>query len=60
VVDVEVAQRERGERGNGEYNVRWDRTGVVEASLGTIGVDDRETSRGGVKETVRGEEVLKK
>jgi len=57
VVDIEVTQRKRGESGYGKYNVRWNRAGIVEATFCTIGVDNREASRGGVEKPVRGEEV---
>ena len=57
MVYIKVAQRERGERGRGKNNIRGNGAGIVETTLRAIGVYDRKTSRGGVKETVGGEEV---
>jgi len=57
VVDIEVTQRERGERGRRKYNVWRNGAGIVEAALRAIGVDDCKASRGGIKKAVRGEEV---
>jgi len=57
VVDVEVCKRERGERGRRKYNLQRDRVGVVQPTVRSVGVDNREASGGRVKEAVRGEEV---
>ena len=57
VVNVQVTQGEGGKGTGGEDNVQWDRTSVVGATFGAVRVDYCETSRGGVKETIRGEEV---
>jgi len=57
VVNVEVTQHECGEGGRRKYNIRGNRAGIVETTLRAVAVDDHKTSRGGVKETVRGEEV---
>ena len=57
VVNVEVAQCERGEGGNREDKIRGNRAGVVETTLRAVRIYDRETGRGGVEKAVRGEEV---
>jgi len=56
-MDIQVSQGEGGERTAGEDNVWRNRAGVVGAPFGAVGIDYREASGGGVKETVRGEEV---
>ena len=43
--------------GNGENDIRWNRAGIVELTLRAVGVDDHETSGGGVEKTVGSEEV---
>ena len=57
VVDVEVTQRECGERGCRKYNLWWNGASIVETTLCAVRVANRETSRGRVEKTVRGEEV---
>jgi len=57
VVDVQVSQSKSRLRGFREDNGCGDRTGVVRATLGAIGVDYSELSSGGVKEAGGGEEV---
>jgi len=57
VVDVEVTQRECGERGGRKYNIRWNGAGIVETALCAVGVDNHEASRRRVEKAVRGEEV---
>jgi len=57
VVDIQVTQGEGGKGTGGEDNVRWNRTSVVGATFGAIGVDYCKASRGGVKKAIRGEEV---
>jgi len=57
VMNVEVSQRECGERGGRKENVRGHGAGILEASLRVIGVDDCEASGGGVEKAFRGEEV---
>ena len=57
MVNVKVTQRERGESRRGKNNIRGNGAGVVETTFRALRVYDRETSRRGVKETVRGEEV---
>jgi len=56
-MDIQVTQGEGGEGTGGEDYVWWNRAGVVGATFGAVGVDYREASGGGVKETIRGEEV---
>jgi len=57
VVNFEVSKRECGEREGRKFNLRSHRAGVVQPTLRTVGVDDREASGGRVKEAVRGEEL---
>jgi len=56
-MDVEVTQGEGGKGARGENNVRRDRGSVVRSPFGTVRVDSCKASCGGVKETIRGEEV---
>jgi len=56
-MDVQVTQAERGKGTVGEDNVRWNRESVVGATFCAVGVDYCETSGGGVKEAIGGEEV---
>jgi len=57
VVNIQVTQGKGRKWAGGEYNVRWDRTSVVCATLGAIRVDYCKASRGGVQKAIRGEEV---
>jgi len=57
VVNIKVTQGEGGKGTGGEDQVRWNRTSVVGAAFGAVGVDYCKASGGGVKETIRGEEV---
>jgi len=41
----------------GEVDILWNRTSVVGATFGAVGVDYSKASGGGVKENIRGEEV---
>ena len=57
MVNIEVAQRECGERGRRKNNIRGNGAGIVETTLRAVGVYDRKASRRGVKETIGGDEV---
>ena len=57
VVNAEVTQREGREGGHRKNNVRGDGAGIVRTTFRKVGVYDRETSPGGVEETVWGDEV---
>jgi len=56
-MDVQVTQGEGWKRTGWEDDVRRDRASIVCANFGGVGIDYGKASGGGVKETIRGEEV---